>query len=79
MIDPGSDRMSEMSISIHPLNNQIVLSSANCSDSYDTFYGTGYYISTDGGLTWNGDEQPPAGSANKGNPAVDCRFVRDIY
>ncbi len=60
MIDPGSDRMSEMSISIHPLNNQIVLSSANCSDSYDTFYGTGYYISTDGGLTWNGDEQPPA-------------------
>lgn len=48
---------SEMSIAVHPLNNQIILASANASNyPVTTIYGTGYYISTDGGITWAGND-----------------------
>ncbi|MGA9115305.1 MAG: hypothetical protein WB626_00855 [Bacteroidota bacterium] len=61
---------SEMSMAVHPLNNRIILASANASDyPVSTIYGTGAYWSTDAGLSWNGFDQPPAGNSNAGDPA----------
>lgn len=61
---------SEMSIAINPLNNQIILASANVSSYPEIIiYGTGVYWSTNGGSTWNGSDQPPIGS-NRGDPAA---------
>jgi Secretion system C-terminal sorting domain len=63
---------SEMSITISPVNDQILLASANSTPwpYQGSGYGTGYYFSTDGGETWNGNDIPPSGCENNGDPAV---------
>ncbi|MDH3268359.1 MAG: glycoside hydrolase, partial [Ignavibacteria bacterium] len=59
---------SEMSVDVHPANNNIVFSSANASNwPVSTIYGTGVYWSLDGSSTWTGFDQPPFGS-NSGDP-----------
>ncbi|MGH7491812.1 MAG: WD40/YVTN/BNR-like repeat-containing protein [bacterium] len=61
---------SEMSIAVSPWNNKKVLASANTSNyPVSVLYGTGYYISTDGGINWTGNDIPPTGN-NRGDPAV---------
>ena len=71
-IHPTDTRtQSEMSIAVNPLNHKVLLASANAT-SYPpplTIFGTGYYISTDGGMTWTGNDQPPSGN-NRGDPAT---------
>ena len=61
---------SEMSVAVNPLNPNIVLVSANTTN-YPTnqIYGTGWYLSTDGGSTWIGSDIPPTGF-NHGDPAT---------
>lgn len=62
---------SEMSIAVSPLNNRVVLASANATDyPFTVVYGTGFYVSTDGGATWTGNDQPPPGNGNRGDPAA---------
>ena len=59
---------SEMSVDIHPTNNNIIFASANASNwPVSTIYGTGVYWSTDGSTSWTGFDQPPFGS-NAGDP-----------
>jgi len=61
---------SEMSIAVHPSNPNIILVGANTSDyPVTTIYGTGWYISADGGYTWRGSDIPPTGY-NHGDPAA---------
>lgn len=62
---------SEMSVAVSPIDNNVVLVSANAS-SYPppfTFYGTGVYWSTNGGNNWEGEDIPPTGY-NNGDPAA---------
>jgi hypothetical protein len=59
---------SEMSVDVHPTNNNIVFGSANASNwPVSTIYGTGVYWSTDGATNWTGFDNPPFGS-NAGDP-----------
>jgi hypothetical protein len=59
---------SEMSVDVHPANNNIVFGSANASNwPVSTIYGTGVYWSLDGSSSWTGFDQPPFGS-NSGDP-----------
>ena len=42
-----------MSVAVHPINNNILLVSANTGDyPTTTKYGTGVYWSNDGGINW---------------------------
>ncbi|NCS88441.1 MAG: hypothetical protein GW789_06835, partial [Ignavibacteria bacterium] len=60
---------SEMSVDIHPLNANIVFGSANTTTwPFSTLYGTGGYITVNGGSNWTGFDNPPYG-ANSGDPA----------
>lgn len=60
---------SEMSVDIHPLNSNIIFSSANATPyPVAGIYGTGCYFTTDGGQNWGGFDNPPFG-ANSGDPA----------
>ncbi|MBZ0199893.1 MAG: T9SS type A sorting domain-containing protein [Ignavibacteriaceae bacterium] len=60
---------SEMSVDVHPLNADIIFGSANTTNWPVTLlYGTGGYITTDGGTSWSGFDNPPYGS-NSGDPA----------
>ncbi|MCH7761854.1 hypothetical protein IIA15_10730, partial [candidate division TA06 bacterium] len=62
---------SEMSIAVSPLNSQLLLASANATNfPFTTIFGTGFYVSTDGGLTWTGQDDPGSGLRNKGDPAA---------
>lgn len=60
-IHPTQNTMqSEMSIALSPIDNNILLASANASDyPRTTFYGTGVYWSTNGGANWQGHDEPP--------------------
>jgi hypothetical protein len=60
---------SEMSIDIHPLNENIVFGSANTTSwPVSGLYGTGGYYTTNGSQSWSGFDIPPFG-ANSGDPA----------
>ena len=60
---------SEMSIDVHPTDENIVFGSANASDwPVTTIFGTGVYWSYDGSSSWTGADNPPFGS-NGGDPA----------
>ncbi len=60
---------SEMSIDVHPTDENIVFGSANASNwPVTTIFGTGVYWSYDGSLSWSGADNPPFGS-NGGDPA----------
>ena len=60
---------SEMSVDVHPTDENIVFGSANASNwPVSTIYGTGVYWSFDGSSTWGGNDTPPFGT-NGGDPA----------
>jgi hypothetical protein len=60
---------SELSIDIHPLNDNIIFASANATNwPFSTIWGTGIYFTLDGGTNWTGYDNPPFGT-NKGDPA----------
>jgi len=72
---------SELSVDVHPTNNNIVFSSSNASNwPVSTIYGTGVYWSLDGSSNWTGFDQPPFGS-NSGDPVsvigVDGRYYEN--
>jgi len=62
---------SELSIDVHPLNMGILLLSANSTSwngsTIGTLYGTGTYLTTNGGTNWTGWDDPPYGR-NSGDP-----------
>ncbi|MCE1189283.1 MAG: T9SS type A sorting domain-containing protein [Ignavibacteria bacterium] len=62
---------SEMSIDLHPANNQIIFGSANATNgpTVSTVYGTGIYFSTNDGTNWTNYDNPPFGT-NSGDPAA---------
>jgi hypothetical protein len=64
---PGSNTtQSEMSVDVHPLDNNFIFASANATNwPFSTIYGTGVYYSFDGGENWTGYDNPPFGT-NKG-------------
>lgn len=62
---------SEMSIDVHPTNPNILFAGANTTNwPVTTLYGTGCYWTTNGGLNWNGFDNPPSSmGSNSGDPA----------
>lgn len=59
---------SELSIDIHPTNNNILFAGANTTNwPVTTLYGTGVYWTVNGGTTWSGTDQPSF--SNSGDPA----------
>jgi len=65
---------SEISVAVHPTNPDMVFVSANATPWPVTdVYGTGVYWSTDGGLTWTGNDLGPGGVGNNGDPAAAIR------
>ncbi len=72
---------SELSIDIHPTNQNILFAGANATDwPVTNVYGTGVYWSLNGGTTWTGFDNPPFGE-NSGDPAsvigADGRFYEN--
>lgn len=60
---------SEMSVDVHPTDENFVFASANASNwPVSTIYGTGVYWSFDGSGSWTGFDNPPFG-VNGGDPA----------
>ncbi len=63
--------LSENSISVSPLDNEILLCANNSTDWPVTqVYGTQVGWSTDGGLTWVSQNEGPGGVGNNGDPAA---------
>ncbi len=62
---------SEVSIDVHPSNMDILLLTANSTSwsgsTVGTLYGTGTYLTTNGGTNWQGWDDPPYGR-NSGDP-----------
>jgi len=67
---PGSGTtQSELSIDVHPLDENIIFASANATNwPVSTLWGTGVYWSLDGAANWVGHDNPPFGT-NSGDPA----------
>ncbi len=61
---PGSNTtQSELSIDVHPLDENIIFASANATNwPFSTIWGTGVYWSLDGAANWVGFDNPPFGS-----------------
>ncbi len=60
---------SEMSVDVHPTDENIIFGSANASNwPVTTIYGTGVYWSYDGSASWQGHDTVPFG-INGGDPA----------
>ncbi len=80
IINTASSTQSENSVFIDPLDPDIVLNSNNSSNNpLTSFFGADYFVSTDGGATWQGSVQG-AGGPNRGDPAAainrdDERFL----
>jgi hypothetical protein len=70
--DPDPTHQSETTIAISPLNNEVVLGSANTSAApHPPSFGYGYYYSIDAGTSWVGDDQfPPVGDATRTDPTT---------
>lgn len=81
-LKPGTNTtQSEMSVDVHPANNNIVFGSANATNwPVTTLYGTGVYWSLNGGSVWTGYDDPPFGR-NSGDPVsvigLDGRFYEN--
>ncbi len=80
-VKPGNTTQSELSIDVHPTNNNIVFGSANATNwPFSTIWGTGVYWSLDGSTNWTGFDNPPFGT-NSGDPVsvigVDGRFYEN--
>jgi hypothetical protein len=83
---PGTNTtQSELSIAVHPTDNNIVFCSSNATNwPVTTLWGTGVYWSTDGALTWGGADNPgtlPGFGTNSGDPVsiigLDGRFYEN--
>jgi hypothetical protein len=62
---------SENSIAVSPLNNMVILNSNNSTDwPFTQIFGTSWFLSIDGGLTWTGESAGPDGVGNSGDPAA---------
>jgi hypothetical protein len=72
LITTVTDRtITENSIFVSPLDDQIVLCANNSSDWPVTqIFGTQVGWSTDGGVTWTSQNEGPGGFRNKGDPAA---------
>lgn len=76
---------SEMSIAVHPLNNQILLASANATDynpishQVNEIFGATYYYSTNAGLSWSGVDELPGNLINGGDPAAAIDRYGNFY
>jgi hypothetical protein len=80
-VKPGNTTQSELSIDVHPTNQNIVFGSANATTwPVGTLYGTGVYWSLDAGTNWTGFDNPPFGT-NSGDPVSvigqDGRFYEN--
>ena len=81
-VKPGNTTQSELSIDVHPTNQNIVFGSANATTwpGAGTLWGTGVYWSLDGSVNWTGFDNPPFGT-NSGDPAsvigLDGRFYEN--
>ena len=66
---PGSNTtQSELSVDVHPLDENIIFASANATNwPFTTIWGTGVYWSLDGAANWVGFDNPPFG-VNSGDP-----------
>ncbi len=65
---------SEISVAVHPTNPDFVFVGANATPWPVTdVYGTGVYWSTNGGVTWTGQDTGPGGVGNNGDPAAAIR------
>lgn len=70
----------ENSVAVHPLDSMVILNSNNSSDwPPTTFFGTSWFLSTDGGQTWAGESDGPDGVANKGDPAAAIDLDGKLY
>ncbi|MBV6513433.1 MAG: hypothetical protein FMNOHCHN_02965 [Ignavibacteriaceae bacterium] len=70
---------SEVSVDVHPTNENIVFVSPNTTNwPVTTLYGTGGYFTSNGGTNWTGFDQPPYG-ATSGDPAVSIGTNGLIY
>ena len=76
---PSSALQTELSVDVHPSNQNIVFASSNAG-TLSSFFGTGVYWTTNGGLNWGGGDVPPFGS-NSGDPVSiigdDGRFYEN--
>lgn len=70
---------SEVSVDVHPTNENLVFVSPNTTNwPVTTLYGTGGYLTTNGGINWTGFDNPPYG-ATSGDPAVSIGTNGYIY
>lgn len=66
-VHPSAGTQSETPITRHPLNQLIMLASANTYRGGSTF-STGVYVTTDGGVTWFGSDTLNNGGFSYGDP-----------
>ena len=59
-----------MSIAIDPFNSERLLVGANTINPAGTYFGQGYYYSSDGGTLWDGNDILPQTSHSASDPAV---------
>jgi len=55
----GQGSQSEMSIAVSPVNPNIVLAGSNGANTAVTYLNQGWYVTTDAGLTWYGNDSLP--------------------
>ncbi len=80
-IYPSSVTQTEVFVTNHPTNANILFSSANTINLATGFISEGIYVSTDGGVTWNGTDtcKGPPVLFHRGDPGIaidkDGRFI----
>jgi len=77
-VHPSFNTQSEVPITRHPTNHNIMFASANTFGG-GTAFSTGVYVTTDGGVSWFGSDTINNGSLNYGDPGIaidgDGRFL----
>lgn len=78
LVHPSFNSQSEVPITRHPTNQNIMFASANTFGGGNAF-STGVYVTTNGGVTWFGSDTINNGSLNYGDPGPaidgDGRFL----
>lgn len=67
---PSTASQSEVHVSINKTSPANIVASANTRSTGGVF-SQSYYYSLDGGITWSGSDQLPAGGTGDGDPATD--------
>jgi hypothetical protein len=68
MVHPSFGTQSEVPITRHPTNPNIMFGSANTYRGGSSGLSTGVYVTTDGGISWYGSDTLASGSFNYGDP-----------